>query len=199
MTTIQEMVPSDRDAARKHLQAFVERSLVHAASMLGKGVKPAAVFLVPGKPEDAVVISASPVEDVRDALLCVSPLEAPGAIASPSMADALTAILHLVSQVRRSLPFITGPGADMAKKILLDAIAAEGHSEKARQVVAGYLASVPGMHTVTEADIDKMLAAAEAGQGQVLLDFFTHAEVGELEPGARYPKAATDVPGAEAF
>ena len=159
--------PFEQMQAMQQFEQFVQQAM----TMLSPGYRPTVIFSYRGRPDRDIIITAAGLDDVFKAL--ASKMQANGlalpqqAVTAPAANDQQSPDLHLavinvVSAIRRSMPFITGPGADTAKRMLLDAISADKVSETARQVVAGYLSAVPGMEDEHPGDIDAILASAEA-------------------------------------
>ncbi len=186
--------------AMQQFEQFVQGAMQQALGMLAPGYKPTVIFSFKGRPDRDIIITAAGLDDVFKAL--ASKMQANGlalpqqAVTAPAANDQQSPDLHLavinvVSAIRRSMPFITGPGADTAKRMLLDAISAEKASETARQVVAGYmedavdaeafdakidtaatlLASLPGVSPLPVEHVRRMIEAALRGQGKLLIQF----------------------------
>lgn len=162
--------PFTQMQAMQQFEQFVQAAMQQALGMLAPGYKPTVIFSFKGRPDRDIIITAAGLDDVFKAL--AAKMQANG-LALPQQAatapandqaspDLHLAVINVVSAIRRSMPFITGPGSETAKKMLLDAISADKVSETARQVVAGYLSAVPGMQDEHPGDIDAILASAEA-------------------------------------
>ena len=165
--------PFEQMQAMQQFEQFVQQAMQQAMTMLSPGYRPTVIFSYRGRPDRDIIITAAGLDDVFKAL--ASKMQANGlalpqqAVTAPAANDQQSPDLHLavinvVSAIRRSMPFITGPGADTAKRMLLDAISADKVSETARQVVAGYLSAVPGMQEMHPGDVDAVLESAEAGR-----------------------------------
>lgn len=175
--------------AMQQFEQFVHAACNQALSMLAPGYKPTVIFSHATDRRQDIIITAANLPDVLGALVAKMqaagvPMpanlvqQAPAAANDAQSPDLHLAVINVVSAIRRSLPFITGPGADTARKMLLDAIKADGVSETARQVVAGFLSSVPGNTDAHPGDIDKMLAQAIDGAGEAALVFYSNPELG---------------------
>ena len=176
----------------QQFEHFVQSAMQQALSMLAPGYKPTVIFSFKGRPDRDIIITAAGLDDVFKAL--ASKMQANGIAVAPHVGasqqaatapandqvspDLHLAVINVVSAIRRSLPFITGPGSETAKKMLLDAISADKVSETARQVVAGYLSSVPGNADAHPGDVDDMLRRAENGEGEAALVFYNNVELG---------------------
>jgi hypothetical protein len=169
--------PFTQMQAMQQFEQFVQSAMQQALGMLAPGYKPTVIFSLKGRPDRDIIITAAGLDDVFKAL--ASKMQANG-LALPQQAatvpaseaqapDLHLAVINVVSAIRRAMPFITGPGSETAKKMLLDAIKSDGVSETARQVVAGYLSSVPGMQDVHPAYIDNLLGAAENERGMLAM------------------------------
>lgn len=164
--------PFEQMQAMQRFETFVQQAMQQAMTMLSPGYKPTVIFSFKGRPDRDIIITAANLDDVFKAL--VVKMQANG-LAVPQQAatapandqaspDLHLAVINVVSAIRRAMPFITGPGSETAKRMLLDAISADKVSETARQVVAGYLSSVPGMRDEHPGDVDAVLESAEAGR-----------------------------------
>lgn len=170
--------------ALQQFEAFVQRSITQAQTALGPEFTGCAIF-VHGKDRERDFIIAPVnlplpivVKAVQARMKAAGVVEAANDAAKPQEGDLHLAVINVVSAIRRAIPFITGPGADTAKRMLLDAISADKVSETARQVVAGFLSSVPGNHDTEVGHIDKMLADAIDGRGEAALVFYNNVELG---------------------
>lgn len=178
--------PFEQMQAMQQFEQFVQNAMGQALSMLAPGYKPTVIFSYRGRPDRDIIITAAGLDDVFKAL--VAKMQANGIAVPQQMASAPAndqrspdlhlAVINVVSAIRRAMPFITGPGSETAKKMLLDAISADKVSETARQVVAGYLSAVPGMTDMHPGDVDKMLSDAENGSGEATLIFYGNTELG---------------------
>ena len=173
----------------QQFEGFVQNALTQGIQMLGREYSGAAIF-------------AHNTDRQRDLIMAPVNLPLPTLIAAvqarmlamgmqpqaandanqPQQAagvpDLHLALINVVSAIRKAMPFITGPGAETARKLLLDAIKADGVSETARQVVAGFLSAVPGMTDQHPGDVDKLLSQAIDGSGEVTLVFYSNTELG---------------------
>lgn len=166
--------------AMRRFEQFVGGALDQAVKMLSPGYKATVIFSYTGDPKRDIVISAARLDDVVGALVTKmkeAGLALPKGIIEGSVDEGL-AMVNLVTAVRRTMPFITGPGSDIAKKMLGQALSAHKASETAREVVAAYLAEVPGTLGLPATKIEAMLVAAEAGHGQAALVFHANPEAG---------------------
>lgn len=73
-------------------------------------------------------------------------------------------LINLVAAARRVMPFLSGPGSETARNLLLAAIKNGGAEQKARQVVAGFVSTIPGLDSTEVPLIDAMLADAIEGK-----------------------------------
>lgn len=164
--------PFTQMQAMQQFEQFVQAAMQQALTMLAPGYKPTVIFSFKGRPDRDIIITAAGLDDVFKALAAkmqanglALPQQAATAPANDQVSpDLHLAVINVVSAIRRAMPFITGPGSETAKKMLLDAIKSDGVSETARQVVAGYLSSVPGMHEDHPSRVDAVLESAEAGR-----------------------------------
>ena len=164
-----DLVAQQMEAMRR-LEQFVQQAMSQAVAMLAPGYKPTVIFSFSGQPERDIIISAARLDDVLGALTAkmkAAGMSVPEAAASDEYQK--IALLNLVAAIRRAVPFITGPGADTAKKMLGNAISVGRASESARKIVAAYLAEVPGMRGRHPGEIEAMLAAAEEGGAASLI------------------------------
>ena len=170
--------PFTQMQAMQQFEQFVQSAMQQALTMLSPGYKPTVIFSFKGRPDRDIIITAAGLDDVFKAL--ASNMQANGIALAPHVGasqqaatapandqaspDLHLAVINVVSAIRRAMPFITGAGSETAKKMLLDAIKSDGVSETARQVVAGYLSSVPGMRDEHPSEVDAVLESAEAGR-----------------------------------
>lgn len=175
--------------AMQQFEGFVKNALMQAQSALGPEFKAAAIFThATDRNRDLLIVPvglapATLIAAIQARMQAAGvPMPANDAATAPKSEgptpDLHLAAINVVSAIRRAMPFITGPGADTAKRMLLDAIKADGVSETARQVVAGFLSAVPGNTDAHPGDIDKMLAQAIDGQGEAALVFYANPELG---------------------
>ncbi len=172
--------------AMQQFEQFVQSAMQQALTMLAPGYKPTVIFSFKGRPDRDIIITAAGLDDVFKALAAkmqanglALPQQAATAPANDQVSpDLHLAVINVVSAIRRAMPFITGPGSETAKKMLLDAIKADGVSETARQVVAGYLSSVPGNTDMEVSHIDRLLEKAINGAGEASLVFYANTELG---------------------
>jgi hypothetical protein len=175
--------------AMQQFESFVQNALMQAQQALGPQFRASAIFVHTtdrGRDLLIVPVGLSPFEIIAAVQARMKaagvPEPANDAATAPKSEgptpDLHVALINVVSAIRRAMPFITGPGADTAKRMLLDAIKADGVSETARQVVAGFLSSVPGNTDAHPGDIDKMLADAIDGRGEAALVFYNNVELG---------------------
>lgn len=174
--------------AMQQFEAFVQQSMTRAQTALGPEFTGCAIFVHAKDRERDFIIApitlALPtvVKAVQARMKAAGVVEAANdAKPQPQEGDLHLAVINVVSAIRRAMPFITGPGADTAKRMLLDAISADKMSETARQVVAGFLSSVPGNTDAHPGDIDKMLADAIDGRGEAALVFYNNVELGRTQ------------------
>lgn len=153
--------------ALQQFEAFVQRSVTQAQTALGPEFTGCAIFVHNKYRERDFIIAPvnlplpSVVKAVQARMKAAGVVEAANdAKPQPQEGDLHLAVINVVSAIRRAMPFITGPGADTAKRVLLDAISADKVSETARQVVAGFLSSVPGMTDIGADVIDDVLQGA---------------------------------------
>ncbi len=179
--------PFEQMQAMQQFEQFVQNAMGQALTMLSPGYRPTVIFSYRGRPDRDIIITAAGLDDVFKALaskMQANGLSVPQQVVSAQPAndqrspDLHLAVINVVSAIRRALPFITGPGADTAKKMLLDAISADKVSETARQVVAGYLSSVPGNTDMEVSHIDRLLEKAINGAGEASLVFYSNPELG---------------------
>ena len=181
--------------ALQQFEAFVQRSITQAQTALGPEFTGCAIFVHAKDRERDFIIAPvnlplpTVVKAVQARMKAVQArMKAAGVVEAandakpqPQEGDLHLAVINVVSAIRRAMPFITGPGADTAERMPLDAISADKVSETARQVVAGFLSSVPGNHDTEVGHIDKMLADAIDGSGEAALVFYNNVELGRTQ------------------
>lgn len=170
----------------QQFEAFIQNALSQAQQALGPQFKASAVFVHDKDRERDFIVAPSnlPLANIVGAVQHRMKLEGITTAANdakPQEGDLHLAVINVVSAIRRAMPFITGPGADTAKRMLLDAIKADAVSETARRVVAGYLSCVPGMQDTETPLIDTMLKDAESGSGEVALIYYGNTELGRRQ------------------
>ena len=173
--------PFTQMQAMQEFEQFVQSAMQQALGMLAPGYKPTVIFSLKGRPDRDIIITAAGLDEVFKAL--ASKMQANG-LALPQQAatapandqaspDLHLAVINVVSAIRRMAPLLDGFAdnhpASIVRKRLLDAIKADGVSETARRVVAGYLSTLPGMQDDHPERIDSVLEWVESGQGHFVL------------------------------
>jgi hypothetical protein len=156
----QAIVAPHNNVSLQELQQRTVAALGSCIALLPQGFNACVIFAHPLMPSNNIVITGMPIDGAFRVLAAEikrsgQPLPSLDGIQAPQPEgtinpeqEAVAAMVAMTTAIRRAIPFITGPGADTAKKLLVEALgkpAAEGKANPAAYVVstiAGFMATL---------------------------------------------------------
>lgn len=161
-----------QQAFGEFVSAFLNEAML-SGRYLQPGYKGTVIFSNAANPHGDIILSNANLGEVFDALrrrMASAGLAAPvmhsGAAAAPRQDEGEMAmrLVNMVAAIRRAMMFMEGPGNDVAKALLRKVLLEPANEQQVRDVVAGYLSTMPAFSSSHPADVAMFIKALEAGE-----------------------------------
>ena len=162
-----------QQAFGEFVSAFLNEAML-SGRYLQPGYKGTVIFSNAANPHGDIILSNANLGEVFNALrnrMATAGLAVPamhtGAAAAPKQDEGEMAmrLVNMVAAMRRAMMFMDGPGNDVAKALLRKVLLEPANAQQVRDVVAGYLSTMPafsGSHPEEAVlFLDKLAAGAD--------------------------------------